>query len=62
MTFSAADRLPDPGPCTPMAHHWKRGRSICNCGDVSRNGERFGWRVASRLTDQQIRARLAGEL
>lgn len=53
-------RVGDPGPCTPMAHCWASGSAICQCGEATREGNCLGWRVASRLTDEQIRDAVAG--
>lgn len=56
--IGAAARLGSPGPCTPKAHCWDDGNRRCNCGEEERTG-RYGWRVASRLTDAEILALIA---
>ncbi len=53
-------RVPEPGPCTAMAHCWNSGAAVCNCGGATRDGDCRGWRVASRLTDAEIVDRLLG--
>lgn len=50
----------EPGPCTPMAHHWASGSSMCQCGEATREGDCRGWRVESRLTDAQIQEAVTG--
>lgn len=58
VAYSAANTLPDPGPCTPKAHCFARRRAICECGGATRQGSLAGWKVASRLTSDEIMAAL----
>jgi hypothetical protein len=51
----------DPGPCTPTAHCWARGSAVCQCGRSTRDGDCHGWKVASRLTDEQIHDAITGK-
>lgn len=53
-------RVPEPGPCTPFAHHWVSGSAVCQCGEATREGDCTGWKTASRLTGAQIYEAVTG--
>ena len=55
-------RVPDPGPCTRMAHCWASGSAVCQCGQATRDGDCRSWKVASRLPDAQIREAVMGPM
>lgn len=40
--------------CTPHAHYWAPGARACTCGEASREGQCVGFRVESRLSDDEI--------
>ncbi len=56
-----SQRVPEPGPCTPMAHHWVSGSAVCQCGEATRTGDCRFWYVASRLTGAQIYEAITGQ-
>ncbi len=58
IAYSAANTLPDPGPCSTKAHCFARTRAVCECGGSTRQGSVVGWMVASRLTGDEIMAAL----
>jgi len=55
-----SQRVPEPGPCTPMAHSWVSGSAVCRCGEATRTGDCRFWGVASRLTGAQIYEAITG--
>jgi hypothetical protein len=55
-----SERVGDPGSCTLLAHSWVSGSATCRCGEAIRDGDCRGWRVASRLTGDQIYEAVTG--
>lgn len=56
-----SQRVPEPGPCTPMAHNWVSGSAVCRCGEATREGDCTGWATKSRLTGDQIYEAVTGQ-
>jgi hypothetical protein len=46
--------------CVPGAHVWARLSAVCRCGEVLRGGVLSAWRLALRMTDDDIVAAASG--